>query len=369
MGCVTQARREVRDPQRGARKHHLQRQCRDRARRGPAAAAGFAYYEGANQFDLRTLVPDVSNSAGLAVAAGDRCPAQSAVSGPAGASTGWLATLEGELALARRVQALLAAGNPAEGGGEWAKTDYALVWPRGVDERNPDIARSDLPVHLSTILHDLDAIRAAGNAAGAELVLASFIWLVKDGMVLHPIRHRSILEYLNQSYAPFRYRDLERLAAFESRVFAKYARVRRPRLHRRGASDAVRSRPLYRRDSQQQRRRAPSRVGVPSGTGADRGAPSEVAHGRGRSTQRKSRRRPSSRGPSPSPAPANPDVAHPGRRGDAGAAHPGRAGTPHTLSTIERPTPPSTSVPRSLDIGFMNGLHPRRNQFIGRFAL
>jgi hypothetical protein len=166
------------------------------------------YYEGANQFDLRTLVPEVPDSAGMAVAV---------------ASGGWLASLESESALVRRVHALLAAGNPAEGGGEWPKKDYALVWPKGVDERDPDITRSDLPVHLSTILQDLDTIRAAGNAAGAELVLASFIWLVKDGMVLHPIRHRSILEYLNQGYAPFRYRDLERLAAFENRVFAKYA--------------------------------------------------------------------------------------------------------------------------------------------------
>ena len=54
-------------------------------------------------------------------------------------------------------------------------------------------------------------------------MLASFFWLVKDGMVLDPIRHRAILEYLNQGYAPFRYHDMERLAAFENRVFAKYA--------------------------------------------------------------------------------------------------------------------------------------------------
>ena len=160
----------------------------------------------------------------MAVAAGDRCAAQPAAAGRPGLPP-VAGDLEHESALVRRVKALLAAGNPAEGGGEWSKTDYTLAWPKGVDERDPDIARSDLPVHLSTILHDLDAIRAAGNAVGAELVLASFIWLVKDGMVLHPIRHRSILEYLNQSYAPFRYRDLERLAAFENRVFAKYARA------------------------------------------------------------------------------------------------------------------------------------------------
>ena len=72
---------------------------------------------------------------------------------------------------------------------------------------------------------DLDTIRAAGNSVGAELVLASFFWLVKDGMELDPIRHRSILDYINQNYGSFHYRDMERLAAFQNRVFAKYARV------------------------------------------------------------------------------------------------------------------------------------------------
>jgi hypothetical protein len=181
------------------------------------------YYEGANQFDLRTLAADVANDAAMVLAAGEHCPAQPAGGATAGASGGWLAGLEGESALLRRVQALLTARNQEQGGGEWPKKDYTLDWPDGVDERDPDITRPDLPVHLSTILRDLDAIRAAGDAAGAELVLASFVWLVRDGMVLHPIRHRSILEYLNQGYAPFRYRDLERLAAFENRVFAKYA--------------------------------------------------------------------------------------------------------------------------------------------------
>jgi hypothetical protein len=183
------------------------------------------YYEGANQFDLRTLVPEVPYSAGMMLAAGGRCPAEPAGGGTAGASGGWLAGLESQSALVRRVRALLTAGSLAEGGGEWPKKDYTLVWPKGVDERDPDITRADLPVHLPAILHDLDTIRTAGDSVGAELVLASFFWLVKDGMVLHPIRHRSILEYLNQGHAPFRYRDLERLAAFENRVFAKYARA------------------------------------------------------------------------------------------------------------------------------------------------
>ena len=82
-------------------------------------------------------------------------------------------------------------------------------------------------MNLPTILHDLDTIREDAASEGAELVLASFLWLVKEGMVLDPIRHRSIFDYLNQGYAPFRYADMERLAAFQNRVFARYAKLHR----------------------------------------------------------------------------------------------------------------------------------------------
>jgi hypothetical protein len=178
------------------------------------------YYEGANQFDLRTVVPAMPK-----VAAAQ----PKSITDTKGTQGSLLADLHYEFALVRRVEALLTARDVPEGGGEWTgKDDYKLVWPAGVDERDPDIsatARRDLPINLPTILGDLDAIRSASEEAGAELVLASFVWLVKDGMKLNPIRHRSILEYLNQGYAPFRYRDLERLAAFENRVFARYAQA------------------------------------------------------------------------------------------------------------------------------------------------
>ena len=59
--------------------------------------------------------------------------------------------------------------------------------------------------------------------AGTKMALGSFIWFVKDGMVLDPLRHRYILEQLNIANWPYRYRDLERLAKFQNRWFAKYA--------------------------------------------------------------------------------------------------------------------------------------------------
>jgi hypothetical protein len=178
------------------------------------------YYEGANQFDLRTVVPSMPKPT-----SGDPMPPAKRES----LAERWWTEAGYHLALVRRVQALLAsrtlpAGVSAEGG-EWPKAAYELVWPPGLDERDPDISRADLPINLSTIVGDLDRIRIATTTAGGELALASFVWLVKDGMVLNPIRHKSILEYLNQggTYGVFRYRDLERMAAFENRVFAKYA--------------------------------------------------------------------------------------------------------------------------------------------------
>ena len=47
----------------------------------------------------------------------------------------------------------------------------------------------------------------------------SFVWLVHDGMVVDPLRGRFIWEQLNRAYRPWRYRDMERLAAFQNRVF------------------------------------------------------------------------------------------------------------------------------------------------------
>ena len=180
------------------------------------------YYEGANQFDLRTVAPSVPKPDPFA---------RPAAVPPEPVVLRWL----GEFALVRRVRALLRSADASAGssgggsgsGGEWPKPDYNLVWPTGLDETDPDIGRADLPVNLSTILGNLDGIRAATQAAAGELALASFVWLVKDGMMLNPIRHKAILEYLNRGYAPFRYRDLERLAAFENRVFAKYALAHR----------------------------------------------------------------------------------------------------------------------------------------------
>ncbi|MCC8431264.1 hypothetical protein LJ725_20000 [Reyranella aquatilis] len=192
------------------------------------------YYEGANQFFLQTIVPDMP-------------PPQPSLRIKPQPEPGLLHRVLVDLgytfALARRLENFLAQYGSAPGeksgdargdataraiteGREWPKPDYKVVWPKGLDEKDPDIARVDLPVNLATILADLGRIDATARKAGGELAIASYKWLVSDGMVLDPARHRLILEYLNYGYAPFRYRDLERLALFQNRVLEKFARLR-----------------------------------------------------------------------------------------------------------------------------------------------
>ncbi len=168
------------------------------------------YYEGANQFRFASLVENLATEP-----AGG--PPQATVS-PTG-----LAAAARYSALAGRVEAAIGATTSTRDGREAPKPGYRFAWPAGLDERDPDLAHPRLPVSLGEIQRDLDRIRADLSGIGSELALASYFWLVRDGLVLDPIRHKYILQQLNVANHPLRYRDLERLAAFQNRVFAKYA--------------------------------------------------------------------------------------------------------------------------------------------------
>jgi hypothetical protein len=171
------------------------------------------YYEGVNQFRPDTLIETKPESP-------MRKPEQAAE------SPDWLRALTLYSALAGRIQAALELATSENAGREWPKPDYKVVWPQGLDEHNPDLAYPNLPSNLTTIQHDLDRIRSELASVGSgELALGSFLWMVKDGLVLDPVRHKYILEQLNASYWPARYRDIDRLVKFENRVFAKYATV------------------------------------------------------------------------------------------------------------------------------------------------
>ncbi len=171
------------------------------------------YYEGANQFRPSTIVPEVP--------AGK--PLQPRQPG-AQLAPEWLRTAGRWSALAVRIQAAIGMVGSDVDGREWPKPVYQVVWPQGVDERNPNPAAPNLPTNLNVILRDLDRIREDLATIDSELVLTSYRWLVRDGMVLDPVRHKYILEYLNVGNHPYRYRDMARLAAFQNRIYANYAK-------------------------------------------------------------------------------------------------------------------------------------------------
>jgi hypothetical protein len=127
-------------------------------------------------------------------------------------------------ALARR---LLTVSDRAAGAGgyEPRKPSSTIVWPAGLSESDPALEGPSLPMDLPNILACLDAIRKALAPVHGELVLSSFVWIVHDGMRLDLARDLNLYNYLNRTYWPFTYAEMRRLADFQNRVFAKYART------------------------------------------------------------------------------------------------------------------------------------------------
>jgi hypothetical protein len=170
------------------------------------------YYEGGNQFELNSIAKQVAKDV--------KPPAPVA---PTGSS--WLQQAARYSALVARIRAAVGLAGTKSDGGESPKPSYRLEWPAGLDEQDPDLAYPKLPVNLNTIQHDLDQMRTELATAGSDFAVSSFLWMVKDGMVLDPVRHKYILDQLNIGYFPYRYRDLERLSNFQNRFLAKYARA------------------------------------------------------------------------------------------------------------------------------------------------
>lgn len=171
------------------------------------------YSEGGNQFELwRTIdkMPDAK-------------PVRPGTGGTVVPS--WLREASRYSALLDRVQDALGYIGSDLDGREWPKPDYQLVWPAGLDEQDPDLAHPGLPLRLNDIQRDLDSIRADLATIGSELAVTSFFWMVRDGMVVDAAHRFGILNQLNVRMFPFRYRDIERMAKFQNRLLAKYARV------------------------------------------------------------------------------------------------------------------------------------------------
>ena len=171
------------------------------------------YSEGGNQFEMGSLVERMPDAKPVR-------PGNGGIIVPP-----WLREAARYSALLDRVQIALGYVGSDLDGREWPKPDYKFVWPAGLDEQDPDLAYPKLPVTLNYIQHDLDRIRADLATIGAEFGLTSFFWMVRDGMVVDAAHRPAILTQLNVNLFPFRYRDIERMAAFQNRVLAKYARV------------------------------------------------------------------------------------------------------------------------------------------------
>lgn len=172
------------------------------------------YYEGHNQFWLPSVIPSLPRDGTILK------PTLRIETPP-----GWLLAATRFSALARRIQSAIGHTGSSLDGREWPKPDYRIVMPPGLDENDPDIDDPRLPLHLDDIVRDLDRMRSDLASVGSELAVSSFVWMVKDGLVLDPVAHRYILEDLNINEYPLHYRDLVRLAAFQNRVFRKYAEV------------------------------------------------------------------------------------------------------------------------------------------------
>jgi hypothetical protein len=184
------------------------------------------YYEGGNQFWMPSVVKDIAQDG--------TPPAPMAPS-----SDSWRDAATRYSALVTRIRAAVGMASVKSDGSEPPKPAYRVVWPEGLDENDPDLAYPNLPVNLNTIQHDLDQIRTELAKAGSDFAVSSFLWMVKDGMVLDPVRHRYLFDQLNISYFPFRYRDMERLSNFQNRLLAKYAKA-----HGIGFIDVARYMPL-----------------------------------------------------------------------------------------------------------------------------
>ncbi len=177
----------------------------------PLAPDIAVYYEGANQFPsfeemLRPRIPQRAAVGAADPVAGHKIPE----------------AIRSRLLLGETLDDALR----REAVGEPRKPAYRIVWPAGVDERQPDPGHPRLPLRLPTILGDLDAIRSGIAGIGGRLALASYIWLASAGMELSPVRHKHVYEQLNTVMWPLRYADVRRLADFQNRVFERYAAAR-----------------------------------------------------------------------------------------------------------------------------------------------
>jgi hypothetical protein len=169
------------------------------------------YYEGSNEFNyLGMLVPP-------------RSPRRQVDARDPVARHVVPVVLREHLALANLLDRVLNGFSSLD---EPRKPLHALFWPMGVDEQAPNIRSPKLPLNLTAIIQNLDAIRNGLQSIGGRLAVCSFEWLARDGLALSGTRHAFIYKQLNTVLWPLRYSEIRRLADFQNRVLRRYAESR-----------------------------------------------------------------------------------------------------------------------------------------------
>lgn len=112
------------------------------------------------------------------------------------------------------------------GGYEPIKPAYRVSWPPDLDEFNPDIRYPRLPLRLNAILSDLDSMRRDLEGIESQLVVSSFVWMAQEGMRVNLDTNPQVYRHLNETFWPFSYRHIRRMADFQNRAFRNFARDR-----------------------------------------------------------------------------------------------------------------------------------------------
>ncbi len=175
------------------------------------------YYEGSNQFDPRTMVSFPSDIA-LGQPPPDLAPNFANVQS---SDKSWLDQISEYSALAARLRSLVEQATLT--GAEPPKPEQTFFLPEGLDEYKPDRAHLGRALALKSILADLDQIKQDLDTHNVKFVLDTFDWFAYDGLILDPVRHRTLYGYLNRLYWPISYANMRRMADFQNRVFRLWA--------------------------------------------------------------------------------------------------------------------------------------------------
>ncbi len=92
-------------------------------------------------------------------------------------------------------------------------------------QQDVDLDREDLPFSLH---EQIASIRDAANttrSVGGEFFLTSYVGMVGDRIRLDPVRHKGLLDVLNDRYFPMTYHEIRQSLDFENAAYRKLAQT------------------------------------------------------------------------------------------------------------------------------------------------